>query len=64
MDLSMIKEMIRNLMTRNGRKLIPVAVLYLIQNNLSFVALANISVPVYQVSSHQSRKIDYYCTDK
>lgn len=51
MDLSMIKEMIRNLMTRNGRKLIPVAVLYLIQNNLSFVALANISVPVYQVTN-------------
>lgn len=48
---SVVKQMTKKLATRDGTKLIPVAILYLIQNNLLFVALSNISVPVYQITN-------------
>jgi len=45
----MLKSMLANMITLECLKLFVPALLYLIQNNLLFVALKNLSVPVYQV---------------
>jgi UDP-sugar transporter A1/2/3 len=49
--LQIWKDMVRKVATKEGMKLIIPAVLYLIQNNLIFLALSNLSVPVYQVTN-------------
>ena len=45
----MLKSMLADMITLECLKLFVPALLYLIQNNLLFVALKNLSVPVYQV---------------
>lgn len=44
-----ITEILRSMVNMESLKLLVPALLYLIQNNLLFVALKNLSVPVYQV---------------
>jgi len=47
--IDMLKTILFNMITLESLKLFVPALLYLIQNNLLFVALKNLSVPVYQV---------------
>jgi UDP-sugar transporter A1/2/3 len=47
--INMLKTILANMITLESFKLLVPTLLYLIQNNLLFVALKNLSVPVYQV---------------
>ena len=59
-ELQIWKDMVKKVATKEGMKLIIPAVLYLIQNNLIFLALSNLSVPVYQVTN-QGKLLNLLC---
>lgn len=49
--LNLWLRMTKELISKDGIRLIIPAILYLIQNNLIFFALSNLSVPVYQITN-------------